>query len=72
MLTAIHFDHQLVFGTGEVYDEIAQRMLSPEFVFHQASIAQSRPDPAFRIGRGLPQSAGFLVGHHPIVSAIRK
>jgi hypothetical protein len=32
MLTTIDFDYQLVLGTGEVDDEIAHRMLSPEFV----------------------------------------
>ena len=41
MLTTIDFDHQLVLGTGEVDDEIANRMLSPEFVSHEAPISQS-------------------------------
>jgi hypothetical protein len=40
MLTTIDFDCQLVLGTGEVDDEIAHRMLSPEFVSHQAPISQ--------------------------------
>jgi hypothetical protein len=40
MLTTIDFDCQLVLGTGEVDDEIAHWMLSPEFVSQQAPISQ--------------------------------
>jgi hypothetical protein len=54
MLTTIDFDCQLVLGTGEVDDEIAQRMLSPKLVFHQAPIAQSGPHAPLGIGRALP------------------
>jgi hypothetical protein len=72
MLTTIDFDHQLVLGTGEVDDEIAQRMLRPKLVFHRAPIAQSRPHAALGVGRGPSQPAGFLIGHRWMVSAIYK
>jgi hypothetical protein len=54
VLTAIEFDHQLELGTGKVDDEIAQRILPPKLVFHQAPIAQSGPHAPLGIGRALP------------------
>jgi hypothetical protein len=39
MLTAIEFDHYPVFGTGEVDDEVSNRMLSAKSVSKQAPIA---------------------------------
>jgi hypothetical protein len=39
VLIAIDFDHQRVLGTGEVDDEVSNRMLSPKSVSRQASMA---------------------------------
>jgi hypothetical protein len=50
MLTAIDFDNQSMLGAGEVDNEFADRMLSPELVTRQTPIAQSRPHPPLGVG----------------------
>jgi hypothetical protein len=43
MLPAVQFDNDLAFDTGEVHDERADRMLSPEAKAHQPVRAQLMP-----------------------------
>src|ERR1700730_8760791 len=72
MLTAIDLDHKPVFGAGEIDNETTDWVLSPELVHQQAAIAQSRPHASLGIGRGLPQSASFPVGHRRMLSDLGK
>src|SRR5262249_800684 len=70
MLTAVDFDHQSVLGAGEIDNEVADRVLSPELVSRQSSIAQSRPHASLGIGRMLPQLAGSPAGHWRMLSIL--
>jgi len=55
--------------TGKIDDVRAYRMLSPEFVFFEPPIAQSRPHPPLCVCRALPQMAGSLARHRLKVPA---
>ena len=72
MLTAIEFDHELILGAGEVDDVVPNRVLSAKFVLQETPTAQCRPHAPFGIGRSLPQSAGFVVGHEWTLSTLGK
>ncbi len=61
MLTAIDFDRQPILGAGEIDNEIADRMLSPELVPQQAAIAQRRPHAPFGISIATASVAGALL-----------
>lgn len=63
MLSAIDLDDKPVKDTGEVQNERAERVLTPEFIAFQASPAQSRPHPALGVGHGGSQLKGLTIGH---------
>jgi len=49
VLTAIYLDHQLDFQANEIKDEIAKRMLAPEFMTVELAAAQSFPQRLFGV-----------------------
>jgi hypothetical protein len=61
VLTTIQLDDQLPFDAGEVREVTAHRLLAPELVAVEPSIAQGLPQTSFGIGRGFAQ----LTRPHP-------
>ena len=57
MLATIEFDHQPTFNRTKISDERADRMLSTKLCIAELSVAQPRPEFAFRIGLLAPQPA---------------
>jgi hypothetical protein len=59
VLSAIEFNHQPTFNTTKVSDERADRVLSTNLCIADLSVAQPRPEFAFRIGLLTPQPSGI-------------
>ena len=63
MLPAVHFDDQTMGDTGEIKNDRAQWVLTPEFVALKTSPSQSRPQPTLGISQSSPQLACLAIGH---------
>jgi hypothetical protein len=61
MPPAIEFNHQPTFNTTKVSDEGTDRVLSTKLCIVELSVAQPRPEFAFRIGLLAPQASGIYL-----------
>jgi hypothetical protein len=63
VLASVRFDHEAVLGAGEVDDERADRVLSPESMAGEASSAQVNPQPDLGVRRCASEVAGEFLRH---------